>query len=57
MVPQGLGDPEQSPRFPQRRGEIMAGRIAIGAASAVIPDSLEEMRVGAETAREIGWQR
>jgi hypothetical protein len=55
LVPQGLGDPDQSPRYPQRRGEIMAGRIATGAASAVIPESLEAMRVGPETAREIGW--
>jgi hypothetical protein len=57
LVPEGLGDPEQSPRFPQRRGEIMAGRIATGTASAVIPESLEAMRVGTETAREIGWER
>ncbi len=57
LVPHGLGDPEQSPRFPQRLGEIMAGRIATGAGSAVIPESLEAMRVGPETAREIGWQR
>jgi hypothetical protein len=56
LVPQGLGDPDQSPRYPQRRGEIMAGRIATGAASAVIPESLGAMRVGPETAREIGWQ-
>ena len=57
LTPQGLGDADQSPRYPQRFGEIMAGRIATGAASAVIPESLEAMRVGPETAREIGWQR
>jgi len=55
--PDGLGDPAQSPRFPQRYGEIMAGRIATDASSAVIPDSLARMRVGAITAREIGWLR
>jgi hypothetical protein len=57
LVPQGLGDPDQSPRYPQQLGEIMAGRLATAAGSAVIPDSLESMRVGTETAREIGWRR
>jgi hypothetical protein len=57
LVPQGLGDPDQSPRYPQRLGEIMAGRIATSAGAAVIPESLATMRVGPETAREIGWQR
>jgi hypothetical protein len=57
IVPQGLGDPDQSPRYPQRRGEIMAGRIATSTGTADIPESLETMRVGPLTAREIGWQR
>jgi hypothetical protein len=55
VAPDGLGDPQQSPLFPQRYGEIMAGRIATSAAEAVIPDSLEPMLVGPATAREIGW--
>lgn len=55
--PDGLGDPAQSPRFPQHYGEIMAGRIATDASTAVIPDSLARMRVGPITAREIGWLR
>ena len=57
IVPDGLGDPEQEPRFPQESGEIMAGRIALAPGRAVIPDGLEQMRVGAATAREIGWTR
>jgi hypothetical protein len=57
VVPDGLGDPEQSPFFPQHFGEIMAGRIATGANEAVIPASLEQMLVGPATAREIGWLR
>jgi hypothetical protein len=56
-VPDGLGDPLQEPRFPQRRGEIMAGRIAVAPTRAVIPEGLEQMTVGAATAREIGWTR
>jgi len=55
VAPDGLGDPEQSPIFPQRYGEIMAGRIATSSAEAVIPDSLAQMLVGPATAREIGW--
>lgn len=55
LDPDGLGDPQRSPRFPQAYGEIMAGRIATAAGDAVIPDSLETMLVGPVTAREIGW--
>jgi hypothetical protein len=55
LDPDGLGDPQRSPRFPQAYGEIMAGRIATAAGGAVIPDSLETMLVGPVTAREIGW--
>lgn len=57
QVPDGLGDPGQTPLFPQRYGEIMAGRIATSAGDAVIPDGLAQMRVGPATAREIGWLR
>jgi len=55
LAPDGLGDPAQSPRFPQRYGEIMAGRIALSAGEAEIPRAIESMRVGPVTAREIGW--
>jgi hypothetical protein len=55
LVPEGLGDPEQSPLYPQNTGEIMAGRVATSAREAVIPDGLAEMTVGPATAREIGW--
>ena len=54
-VPQGLGDPAQQPLYPQASGEIMAGRIAVAPGEAVIPGDLRQMRVGALTAREIGW--
>lgn len=57
LDPAGLGDPQQSPRFPQHYGEIMAGRVALGPHEAVIPDGLAAMLVGPETAREIGWRR
>ena len=38
-------------------GEIMAGRIAVNASEAVIPDGLQQMVVGPATAREIGWAK
>jgi hypothetical protein len=56
-APQGLGDPEQSPLYPQHSGEIMAGRIATSPREAMIPASLAQMTVGPATAREIGWLR
>lgn len=57
VAPDGLGDPSQDPLYPQRSGEIMAGRIALSADEAIIPESLEQMTVGAVTAREIGWSK
>jgi hypothetical protein len=57
LVPEGLGDPSQDPRYPQTQGEIMAGRIAVSATQAELPDSLADMVIGAATAREIGWTR
>jgi hypothetical protein len=57
LVPDGLGDPAQEPRYPQTQGEIMAGRIARSANTAELPESLAEMVVGPVTAREIGWTR
>jgi hypothetical protein len=55
LAPDGLGDPQQRPIYPQQSGEIMAGRIARSASEAVIPESLASMTVGPVTAREIGW--
>ena len=57
LAPIGLGDPAQDPPYPQETGEIMAGRVAMSAQSAEIPDSLSQMTVGPVTAREIGWLR
>jgi hypothetical protein len=55
-APEGLANPGQSPLYPQDFGEIMAGRVAVGAREAVIPDDLDAMLVGPLTASEIGWQ-
>ena len=57
LAPDGLGAPDQEPRYPQGLGELMAGRVAVSPHEAAVPDSLEEMTVGKLTAREIGWTR
>jgi hypothetical protein len=57
LAPDGLGEPDRAPTYPQDTGEIMAGRIATSASEAVIPDSLSSLTVGPVTAREIGWTR
>ncbi len=57
LAPGGLGEPERAPLYPQDFGEIMAGRIAVAPDEAAIPEGLDEMVVGPDTAREIGWTR
>ncbi len=53
--PEGYAEPHRNPRFPQRRAEIMAGRIPISATQWKMPASLRHMVVGPETAQEIKW--
>lgn len=55
LVPDGLAEPELEPRFPQRRVEIMARNRPVTADKELRPKSLDELAVGAGTAREIGW--
>jgi hypothetical protein len=57
LVPDGLGEPELKPTYPQEYAEIMAGRIALAPFEAVVPGSLDDVLVGELTAREIGWTR
>ena len=54
--PDGYAEPAAQPRFPQAAAEIMAGRIAVAADAAGMPDSLEDVVVGATTAAEIRWR-
>jgi hypothetical protein len=55
VYPQGYGEPDAEPRYPQSFAEIMAGRIALSPREAEIPRSLAEVVVGPETAQEINW--
>jgi hypothetical protein len=57
VYPGGYGDPDASPRFPQRFAEIMAGQRALSDHEQEMPETLREVLVGAQTAREIGWTR
>jgi hypothetical protein len=55
LYPDGYADPEQSPRYPQTRAELMAGRIAVSEAQAEQANGLGECVIGPLSAREIGW--
>ncbi|OGT36320.1 MAG: hypothetical protein A2W28_07520, partial [Gammaproteobacteria bacterium RBG_16_51_14] len=55
VYPTGYADPGQDPIFPQKKAEIMAGRIPIDMNNAEIPDRLQNTVIGAITAREIYW--
>jgi len=52
-APDGLAEPDRNPLYPQRRAEIMGGRIAIAADDAIIPQSLKYVVIGPLTASEI----
>jgi len=55
--PEGYAEPDLSPRLPQQFAELMGGRIPRTPGRAEIPASLDQVRVGALTAAEIGWGR
>ena len=57
LFPQGYGERDAEPLFPQTLAEIMAGRIAISDDQAEMPDGLSSVVVGPETATEIRWLR
>jgi hypothetical protein len=57
LFPAGYAEPDREPRFPQSLTEIMAGRFANDSQTFEMPDSLDEVRVGPETALEIGWTK
>jgi hypothetical protein len=53
--PDGYGDPQQSPLFPQRTAELMAGRRMLSVNKWEQPESLNEVVIGPATALEIRW--
>lgn len=54
--PDGYGDPQQRPLFPQRYAELMAGRRMLAPRRWVQPASLEEVLIGPASALEIRWR-
>jgi hypothetical protein len=57
LYPDGFADPDAVPLYPQSRAEIMAGRIPISKNQAETPAGMDEVMIGAVTAREINWIR
>jgi hypothetical protein len=55
--PDGYAEPALVPLLPQRYAELMAGRIPLAPDRAEMPESLDQVRIGARSAREIGWER
>jgi len=56
IFPDGYAEPDNEPLFPQQFAEIMAGRIAVSETTSIMPESLKQALVGAQTATEIGWR-
>jgi hypothetical protein len=53
--PDGYGDPEQVPLYPQLSAELMAGRRVLSPDKWQQPTSLGEVVIGPATALEIRW--
>ncbi len=55
LYPIGYAEPDKGPLYPQRKAEIMGGRIPLSEQQAVMPDSLRQCTIGPATALEIRW--
>jgi hypothetical protein len=55
LVPGGLVEPAKNPLYPQRYAEIMARNRPLSLTEEVLPETLDELAVGRDTALEIGW--
>jgi hypothetical protein len=55
LIPGGLAEPDKVPLYPQGYTEIMARNRVVSPGVEVPPQSLDELAVGPDTAREIGW--
>ncbi len=53
--PDGYAEPSIAPLLPQRKAEIMGGRIPISMTESHIPEQLSNVVIGGKTAREINW--
>lgn len=55
IYPDGFAEPGRQPLYPQRKAEIMGGRIPVSATEASMPPGLRSTLVGDKTATEIAW--
>jgi hypothetical protein len=55
QFPDGYGDPQQLPLYPQHTAELMAGRRVLSAGGSEQVGSLNEVVIGPATALEIRW--
>jgi hypothetical protein len=55
LHPEGYAEPRRRPLLPQRRAEIMGGRIPLAPNQARMPQGLDEIVIGELTAAEINW--
>ena len=55
LYPEGYADPDQDPLHPQRKSEIMAGRIPVTPFRALQAADLDQAMIGPITASDIGW--
>ncbi len=53
IAPHGLAEPDRSPLYPQKKAEIMGGRIPLAADDAITPANLGYVIIGPLTAQEI----
>jgi len=55
IYPQGYANPAQRPLYPQRRAELMGGRIPLSSNRSDMPRSFNNTVIGPITATEIRW--
>jgi len=56
LYPIGYADPDRKPLYPQRKAELMAGRIPVTPEKAITPNSLRSVVLGEASAIEILWR-
>ncbi len=57
IFPEGYAEPKRKPVYPQRKAEIMGGRIPTSPTTFKTAPSLSKTLIGPKTAQEIGWSQ
>lgn len=55
--PQGYGNPNQNPLYPQLKAELMGGHIALANNQSIMPEFLHQTVINQKTADELGWSK